>query len=110
MWKNWIFLSTIFLFWISCTDRPPKTTHKLYNIEIKQMQFQPANLTVNKHDTVVFINKDMVEHNVTEESNKLWGSPALGTGKSWTLVVKESSNYYCSIHPVMKGILTVQIR
>lgn len=82
--------------------------HKVYNVEIKQMQFQPAELTVQKGDTVVWTNNDIVTHDVTEEKSKLWTSGPLAAGQSWSLVVKESADYYCSIHVVMKGKLLVQ--
>ncbi len=82
--------------------------HKSYNVEIKQMQFQPAELLVQKGDTVVWINHDIVAHDITEQAGKLWASGPLAPGKSWSLVVTESSDYYCSIHVVMKGRLIVQ--
>ena len=72
------------------------------------MQFQPSELTVQKGDTVVFINNDMVEHDVAEEKNKTWSSSPLPAGKSYSLVVNQSADYYCTIHPVMKGKLLVQ--
>jgi len=40
------------------------------------MQFQPQNISGNKGDTVVFINNDIVAHDVTEK-NKAWASPQL---------------------------------
>jgi plastocyanin len=72
------------------------------------MQFQPKELTVQKGDTIVWINRDIVAHDVTEESGKAWHSSPLATGNSWQLVATRSANYYCSIHVVMKGKLLVQ--
>jgi plastocyanin len=74
-----------------------------HTIQIRQMQFQPAELTVNKGDTVKFINYDMVTHDVTEETRKAWASGPLANGASWKMIVTDSNNYYCSIHAVMKG-------
>jgi len=71
------------------------------------MKFQPAVLTVNNGDTVVFVNKDLLTHNVTEE-NKGWSSTPLSANQSYKKVIKESSGYYCSFHPVMKGKLIVK--
>jgi plastocyanin len=92
----------------SCTSAPEKTAPKVYKVEIKQMQFQPAVLKVQKGDTVIFINEDIVDHNVTDESDKAWSSSPLSTGKSWRFVALKSANYYCTIHPVMKGKVLVQ--
>jgi plastocyanin len=99
----------------SCTSTPEKEVHKVekevhnvYNVDINKMQFQPAELTVQKGDTVIWTNHDIVAHDVTAEKSKLWTSGPLAPGKSWSLVVTESADYYCSIHVVMKGKLVVQ--
>ena len=103
--------STYLLYFIflldSCTSAPEKAIHKVYNVEIKQMQFQPAELALQKGDTVIWINHDIVTHDVTEEKGKVWVSGPLAPGESWSLVVTESAYYFCSIHVVMKGKLIV---
>lgn len=85
-----------------------KNTATFHTVLIKQMKFEPAELNLHKGDTVLWINKDITDHDVTEETRKVWASPKLMIGKSWTKVVKESANYYCSIHVVMKGKLIVE--
>ncbi len=67
------------------------------------MAFSPAEIIVNKGDTVVFINHDPVEHDITEEDKKLWSSSPLPPGQSWSKVIDGSANYFCSLHVVMKG-------
>ena len=98
----------IVLFLCSCSTPYQKPASKTYTVEIKQMQFQPSELAVQSGDTVVFINKDMVVHDVTELANKTWTSAPLSPGQSYSMVVVKSSDYYCSIHPVMKGKLLVK--
>src|SRR4051812_8486035 len=78
-------------------------TPRSYTIQIKQMQFQPSELTVHQGDTVIFINNDMVAHDVTEETHKAWASGPMQTGNTWRMVPLDDANYYCSIHVVMKG-------
>ena len=85
-----------------------KNLPKVHTVEIKQMKFQPAELIVQKGDTVVWINNDIVAHDVTEEPGKAWTSSVMPVGESWRLVVTQSADYYCSIHVVMKGKLIVQ--
>lgn len=80
----------------------------LHSIEITQMRFYPAELKVKKGDKVVFVNHDLVTHDITEESKKEWSSSPLVTDQTWILVVTESVNYFCSIHPVMKGKIVVE--
>src|SRR5678810_303164 len=108
-----IFNSSIFTLCIifilnSCSTETEKTIPKVHTVEIKQMKFQPAELVVQKGDTVVWINNDIVAHDVTEESSKAWTSSLMPVGQSWSLVVTQSADYYCSIHMVMKGKLIVQ--
>lgn len=76
-------------------------------IEIKDMKFQPDDLIVHKGDIVIWINKDIVAHDVTED-NKAWASSPLASEASWQKVFSESAAYYCSIHVVMKGKVTVE--
>lgn len=81
---------------------------KVHVVEIIQMQFKPAEIQVSQGDVIQFINHDMVAHDVTEQNSKAWSSAPLQPAQSWTLKVSGSADYYCSIHPVMKGKITVE--
>ena len=85
-------------------ERKPGT----HLIEMSQMKFNPEELTVKKGDSVVFVNHDMVAHDVTEKSTKAWNSSPMAEGQTWTWVATEDADYYCSIHPVMKGKIVVE--
>ena len=85
-----------------------KNTSTFHTVEIKQMKFEPTELKLHKGDTVLWINKDITDHDVTEETKNAWTSSKLTMGKSWSMVVKESVDYFCSIHLVMKGKLIVE--
>jgi len=89
-------------------DVQKKQLPKLYVIEIKQMQFQPALLKIHAGDTIVWVNHDFVMHDVTEEAHKEWSSSPLAAGASWRMVANKSANYYCSIHQVMKGKFVIE--
>jgi plastocyanin len=89
-------------------DSTLKNTSSFHTVEIKQMKFQPNELKLHKGDTVLWINKDITDHDVTEETKKAWTSSKLPIGKSWSKVVEESANYFCSLHVVMKGKLIVE--
>ena len=86
----------------------PRNTSSFHTIEIRQMKFQPSELKLHKGDTVLWVNKDITDHDVTEEGKHAWASYKLPMGKSWSKVVMESADYYCSIHVVMKGKLIVE--
>jgi len=91
-----------------CSPASIKNTARTYTVEIKQMQFQPNVLHVQKGDTVLFINQDMVAHNATEATAKRLASPTLKSGDSSKVAVTQSVDYYCTIHPVMKGKIIVE--
>lgn len=43
-----------FILLSNCTSAPERTAPNVYTVEIRQMQFSPAVLQVQKGDTVVF--------------------------------------------------------
>lgn len=77
-------------------------------VEIKQMKFEPPEIKVHKGDRVLWINKDITNHDVTEQRTKAWASSPLASGESWSMVVTESADYYCNLHQVMKGKIIVE--
>jgi len=102
-----IFISLVMLS-SRCSSPPGDQKPQTHHVDIIEMKFSPTELTVNKGDTVIFINKDIITHNVTEQNDKKWASAPLQSDQSYKLVVKESAEYYCSFHPVMKGKLVVK--
>ena len=104
---NKLFFLLSLLFLLYSFNGSPADKPKSHIVEIKDMKFQPAELIVNKGDTVIWINKDIVPHDVTEE-NKAWASPVLSNGDTWEKVITKSDSYYCSLHLVMKGKLIIK--
>ena len=100
-----------FLFMVLCSgcfSNPSIKKAKAFTVEIKQMKFVPAELVLQIGDTVRFINHDLVPHDITEISRKAWTSTPIPVDSSWSLVIAKTANYYCSIHPVMKGKLFIE--
>ncbi len=87
------------------SDHPVQQIHR---VEISQMKFLPAAITVNRGDKIEFVNKDMVAHDITELGNKKWSSGPLQPDNSWTLEVLDSATYYCSLHEVMRGKIVIK--
>jgi len=81
---------------------------KTHIVEIIQMKFEPAEVKVHKGDRVLWINKDITSHDVTELSKKAWASSPLSTGQSWSMTVTKSEDYFCNLHQVMKGKITLE--
>lgn len=91
----------------ACGAAPQTETHY---IEIKQMQFVPAELEVAPGDSVIWTNEDIVQHNVVEENDGSWESEFLSKGESFGIKITESGtlSYLCTIHPVMKGKIMIK--
>ena len=91
-----------------CPERQEPPESVTHVVEIRQMKFEPAEVKVKKGDRVIWLNKDITDHDVTEQAKHAWASSALKTGQSWSLVVTESVDYFCNLHQVMKGKITVE--
>ncbi len=87
---------------------PEKSGPEIYTVEIKDMKFQPGEINAKAGDTIIWTNRDMVTHCVTEENAKAWTSANIASGESWKMVVKSSADYFCAIHQVMKGKIIVE--
>lgn len=83
------------------------TNSRSDTIVISGMKFTPEHLTINKGDTVVWVNNGLVVHDVTEVSLKTWTSDSIQVGAAWSKVPQEGFEYICSIHPTMTGSITV---
>ncbi|WP_310993236.1 plastocyanin/azurin family copper-binding protein [Aequorivita marina] len=85
------------------TNSQKPTTHI---VTIHQMKFDPETISVKKGDIVKWVNKDFVPHDVTEKDKK-WTSGPLKQGDTFSKVIKQNFDYFCSIHVVMKGSVVV---
>ena len=72
-------------------------------VQVKNLAFAPATLTVKRGTEVVFENLDTAPHTVTSHTPGGVDSGTLATGKSFRLVVDQPLDYVCSIHPSMTG-------
>ncbi|HUH33156.1 MAG TPA: plastocyanin/azurin family copper-binding protein, partial [Daejeonella sp.] len=92
----------------SCSSEKEKHIPRIHHVQIKNMKFEPAQLIVNKGDSIVWTNLDIVTHDVTEEKTKAWTSAPITMGKTWKMEAAKSADYFCSIHIVMKGKIIVE--
>lgn len=77
-------------------------------VYIASMKFNPAEVWINRWDTVVWINNDIVAHDVTEYLDRTWASDSIQPGQSWEKVFGDNVDYFCSIHPTMKGKIMIR--
>jgi plastocyanin len=79
---------------------------KIVDISISNFAFNPASVTVSTGDTVRWTNQDSTTHTVTGSSFKS-GSLAQGDTYEFKFTEPGVYDYACSIHPSMKGTITV---
>jgi plastocyanin len=94
------------------TSVPPATApaSQTVTIEMINTSFNPATLQVKAGTTVVWVNKDPVEHSTTSDSG-LWDSGLMAQGAtfSYTFAQAGTYQYYCKPHLAlgMTGVITV---
>lgn len=74
-------------------------------------RFEPDSITVDRRTTVVWINTDASAHTVTSrEPAGAFDSGVTGPGETFQFTFEEADTfeYYCQIHPVMMGSITVR--
>jgi plastocyanin len=86
----------------------PIASHAVDTVVIKLMQFNPIVLDTKIGDTIVWINKGLVPHDITSDKPGSFYSDTLHVGQTWKMEVKDSAGYHCSIHPTMQGKLVLK--
>jgi|SRR5665647_2078544 plastocyanin len=84
----------------------PYDKGKIVDVAIQDFAFNPPSVEVLAGDTVRWTNKDSVEHTVDGHT---FGSGMIPKGQNYEFLFSEPGvyNYNCSIHPAMKGTVTV---
>jgi plastocyanin len=84
---------------------------KTATVVIDGFQFMPNHVMLKKGGKVTFINKDSTPHTVTpEQEAKFTGTGRLekdAPAKTIIFTTTGEQNYFCEIHPSMKGKITV---
>lgn len=77
-------------------------------VQIKDFSYEPSQLTVSAGTTVTWTNYGSTPHTVTSDDGKFnSGNIAPGAQYSYTFAQPGSYPYHCTIHPSMKGTITV---
>jgi plastocyanin len=71
--------------------------------------YRPGDLTVQRGDTIVWRNTDIVVHTATSRSGA-FDSGRIRAGKTFAWIAKDTGRfaYICTKHKLMRGTLTVQ--
>ncbi len=83
-------------------------------VEIDKLKYQTPELTVKAGDTVTWVNKEVMPHNVafkagTAEEGELKGA-MMTKGQAFSVTFNEAGtyDYHCTPHPFMRGKVIVE--
>lgn len=81
--------------------QPKDTPPQRHVVQIRGMAFDPAVLEVQRGDTVVWINRDIVPHTATATRDSGWNTGPLLQGESGRYVARRKGEdpYACTLHP-----------
>lgn len=79
--------------------------NKRDTVYIQAMTFHPDTIMINKGDTIVWINNGIVAHDISRYPDKVWHSDTIEPHQTFEKVFDDSTSYFCSIHPTMKGLV-----
>ncbi|MFI2372171.1 cupredoxin domain-containing protein [Streptomyces sp. NPDC018833] len=90
----------------TATSAAPSVT----TIVIENFAFRPADLKIRPGARISVVNRDSAPHTLTAAEDKLFDTGTINGGATGTFTAPlepGSYAYLCSIHPNMKGTLTV---
>jgi plastocyanin len=79
-------------------------------VSMKDIKFDPAEITVSKGDTVTWTNNDGVGHDVTGDDFKSGDRGGMQQGDTFEFTFDKAGTfeYVCTAHPGMQGTVTVE--
>lgn len=91
----------------AASDAKPDTVTEV-TVTIDNFAFTPDNLTIKPGTRVTFVNHDDIPHTVVAV-DKTFRSKVLDTNDQYQFTFEKAADiaYFCSLHPHMKGKITV---
>lgn len=82
---------------------------RAHAVSIANFAFDPSEVVVAPGDTVVWTNADFVPHTATASDSR-WDSGSLAANATWRFVAEDRGRYeyYCLLHPTMRGSIVVR--
>lgn len=81
---------------------------KIYQVEIRDFAFVPANIEVHPGDIVEWTNRDLAPHTAASDDSK-WDTGSLSSAATGKFVATTLGvfAYHCAYHSEMKGMISV---
>ncbi len=81
---------------------------KNITVTIENLSFKPADIKAKVGDTIVWVNKDIVDHTATARDKSFDVIQPAKNSVSQSLTKAGTFDYYCRYHPNMTGRLVVE--
>jgi plastocyanin len=90
-------------------EDPEATTSATHTVLMRDIEFNPRNLTIDPGDTVRWENEDSEPHNAIGDDDS-FETPVIDQGETSEHTFQGSGEYpyFCTIHPGMDGTITVR--
>jgi plastocyanin len=78
-------------------------------VDMQNIAFDPKSVTVKVGQTIEWVNKDSVDHNVVATKGENFKSDTFGKDGTYKYTVDKAGtiDYVCTLHPGMEGSITV---
>jgi plastocyanin len=88
----------------------PALADEAASVTIDNFSFNPPVITVKRGDSVQWVNRDDIPHNVREATGGKFKCGVLDTGEkcSVTFTAPGEYKYFCALHPHMTGTVIVK--
>ncbi|MEM7800411.1 MAG: FG-GAP-like repeat-containing protein [Chloroflexota bacterium] len=89
------------------TEEPSTPVIGSGDVNISGFAYTPQGIKVATGTTITWVNQDAAAHTVTGTN---WGSGTLDQNESYSYIFEQPGtySYFCSIHPTMQGLVTVE--
>jgi len=92
------------------TETPVNETPAENEVFIINFSYMPSTITIDRGETIIWINKDSDEHSVTSDSGRELNSSFLSKNESYSHTFNRAGtySYHCTPHLYMKGTVIVK--
>lgn len=111
-----LLLAALAIVYVGCSDDNNSTGSGGGNnrphfkqVSIQGSSYSPSSLTIAVGDTVLWTNRDGVNHTVTSNTGTELDSPMLSNGETYQHIFNTNGTfgYHCTVHPGMTGTVSV---
>jgi plastocyanin len=106
--RDWVYRANIRFAGASGAVPTPPADQPAHQPFVDNYTFVPSTITIKAGTRVTWTNRDQVKHTISATNAAFSGLLAQGATASLTFNTVATFNYFCAIHPQMRGSVVVQ--